>query len=197
MNIKKIAPIAIVIIVVPLLNFIGGCALLQKFQTEEKHGGDNIKKIIGRVSARVGDKGHGASFVWEKRVNADIIRISTSLGGSIAEIAVRESGASLKTRKGKVFRASSASALTEPFLGWPLPASGLKFWIVGSVDPVRGIENVKYDNLFRLKSFSQGEWEIEFRSYFYGSPQPRKLFLSYDSIELRIVVDHTNFKEKL
>lgn len=59
--------------------------------------------------------------------------LSTPTGQTIARALVDENGARLFDNQGKLYRASSAEALTEQLFGWRIPVMALPQWLQGRI----------------------------------------------------------------
>ena len=96
---------------------------------------------------------------------------------------------SLLYPEGQILRNQNAEALLEQAVGWSLPVSGLRYWMVGLPDPASPYSNT-LDRSGRLSRLEQDGWSIRYQDYFDDDPSlPRKLLLQREQLELRIVVD--------
>ena len=143
----------------------------------------------GRVAAKVDGKSYSAKFSWKSSKKVDDISIFSFLGNSIAQIKVKGEKFSLKTNDGKVFRTGSAEEVTSRVLGWSLPVSGLRFWIMGNVDPKKPASTSFLEAPRRPLEILQDGWRVEYRSYLDESRLPKKILLSHEKMKLRIIID--------
>lgn len=89
----------------------------------------------GRLSLRYEQNGaeqsmHG-SFTWEQQPRHTLVTFSSPLGQTVATIAITPAMSTL-TQAGQAPRsAPDVDALAADALGWPLPISGLRYWLQG------------------------------------------------------------------
>jgi len=86
-------------------------------------------------------------------------------------------------------------SLTREVLGWDLPLSGLRHWVIGRADPAVPVQAEDRDKNQRLKSLMQGDWRISYLEYFGESALPARLALAYDRLKLRLIVERWELPE--
>ncbi len=129
---------------------------------------------------------------WKRQRDSFTIILEAPFGQGVFRI---ESDPAIRPRysllypEGQILRNQNPEALLEQAVGWSLPVSGLRHWMVGL--PAPGSEySSQLDRSGRLASLEQDGWSIRYQDYFEDDPNlPRKLLLERAQIELRIVVD--------
>lgn len=150
--------------------------------------------LSGRIAIQTPTEGWHASMTWEQQGEAYAIQLSSPLGQGALQLNGDPSHVILRTSEGED-SAQDPEALLERQLGWRLPVSGLRYWVLGLPDPNMPLELKELDGLGRLTRIRQSGWDIEFRRYAEGgrADLPDKLFLNNLSaephLEVRIAVE--------
>lgn len=129
----------------------------------------------GRISLRQGERSDHLQFDWQHAPGRDVVLFSSPIGQGLAELGRAADGAWLKLPGQEERRASDLAALTRQLFGVALPLEELAAWMGGSRAEIRG----EVDG-----------WRIEVtESAPYGERRlPRRMEVSRDDIELRIVI---------
>lgn len=118
----------------------------------------------GKLAARSLQDTQSAQFVWQQFGEQYDIRVSGPAGLKAAQLTGDERGA--RFRQGEIdLRADSADELAERLLGFPAPASALRYWLIGEVDPSTRAHHMTYDQAGRLQGFEQHQWQVELSNY--------------------------------
>ena len=155
--------------------------------------------ISGRMSVRYQQYGreeavHG-SFEWQQRPGRTQLTLSSPLGQTIAQIAILPDGATLTQSGQPPLAASDADALTAQALGWPLPVSGLRDWLQGTVTDVGGKKRVAAPRDENTDIVTADGWRIRYAAWDNtAAPRPRRIDLSRTTeqageVALRLVID--------
>lgn len=158
--------------------------------------------LIGRVLVRADRRGFSGGVHWHHSDSSDEILLFSPLGQTVAQIDRNTEGVRLITSEQKVYYASSVEKLTEEVLGWRLPLSGLKFWVVGTHYPFTMSEK-DLDMSGRTVAIRQDGWKITYLDYFsqhattynYLLNLPRVLELSRVDLKLKLVIDNWKLKD--
>ncbi|HEX4984726.1 MAG TPA: lipoprotein insertase outer membrane protein LolB [Burkholderiales bacterium] len=145
--------------------------------------------LAGRVAFRIDDRGDKAGLSWRHREERDSLRLLSPLGSVVGEIEADASGAVLTTSDKKVHRAPDVQSLTREALGWDLPLSGLRYWVVGRPDPAVPVQAEARDDRQRLVSLEQDGWRVTYLGYFGDSALPARMNLDYGRLQLRLIVE--------
>jgi outer membrane lipoprotein LolB len=146
--------------------------------------------IEGRLSARRGNDAVSVTFVWNHAPPKDDLVVSSPLGATVAEMSGDSSTRRVQVRAadGRTDTASDWSALTERFVGFPLPVEGLAFWAQGSPRP-GAVQTAEVDAGGRLRVLRQDGCEIVYTYAEDAAPLPSQLRTTCNDLELRIVID--------
>jgi len=113
-------------------------------------------KITGQKSTNGGSGG----FTLSHDGQTDILDIRNPLGGSLAKITITASGAKLEDGD-KVFEAHDADSLLQNYLGLPLPARGLSYWLNGQAR-IGSSAKIERDPANRTIKMIQDGWLMNF-----------------------------------
>lgn len=137
--------------------------------------------VSGRLAVNYQGKGHNAGFDWQHKPEQDAIIFKTPLGNAVASL-LRETGGVYLQADGQTRWAPDVETLTERQLGWPLPLSGLIWWVRGHPAPQA---DYRYDADGTL--WQQG-WQIRLFRDAEQKNLPRRLELVRDDLTIRLVL---------
>lgn len=143
----------------------------------------------GRVAVRHNGERTSAGVRWTHRGAEDEILLLAPLGQTVARIFSDAHGVLLET-SGKKYFEQDAETLTERVLGWHLPLSGLRYWVLAL--PAAGTEAVieRAEN-GQIKVLHQDGWEINYTRYAADAADslPLRLTLQRDGMEMQLLID--------
>ena len=129
---------------------------------------------------------------WLHEDGSDAIWLYSPVGSTIATLYANQEVATLVTSKQETFQSSDVQTLTRDVLGWDLPLTGLKYWVLGRVDPGSPVEQIERDEQQRIKRLVQDGWNIEFAGYADNSTLPASMVLTFADLRLRLLIDRWN-----
>ncbi|HAN56551.1 MAG TPA: outer membrane lipoprotein LolB, partial [Betaproteobacteria bacterium] len=111
-------------------------------------------------------------------------------GQTVTEVNRDANGVTLIDSAHKSHQAANAEMLTEDMLGWPLPLSGLSYWVTGQAQPGMAFQ-VDRDADQRPKLLTQNGWQINYTGWqdVAGQSLPHKLSLQREGLQIRLVAD--------
>ncbi|MFM9883077.1 MAG: lipoprotein insertase outer membrane protein LolB [Burkholderiales bacterium] len=167
-----------------------GCAAITRPPAPSKppDGNDVHFEVDGRFAVRYRDEGGSGRIAWLHLPQSDEITISNPVGQGIARIVRRDGVYTLTTSQGREHSATDPDQLTEPLLGWPLPLSGLPFWLRGQPAPGRPSESAGV-NAERPTELRQSGWTIEYLSRHSPNGLPERLRIRRDDLDIRLVLE--------
>lgn len=146
--------------------------------------------ILGRISVQTRDNGGQADFAWQQQNRQDYrIRLTAPLGAGTTWIKGSAEGVELITPSGEHVSNGDVDQLMMQVNGWPLPVSGLYYWVRGLPSPRSTYVVTRWHNPALPEVIEQDGWRIEFRSHHEVSGRwlPRKLFISrLDELEVDV-----------
>ncbi len=147
--------------------------------------------LKGRIAVRIDDEGWQASLRWRQQGEAYDIHIFGPFGRNIARLEGDEDHAVLRTADGESFAAPDAEGLMVEQLGWQLPVSGLRHWVLGVPAPEEATRQVTLDDLGRPAALRQSGWEVTYPKY-KGDERnalPGRVQLSQSVVSIKLLVD--------
>lgn len=140
---------------------------------------------------RVENKGYPGRIRWQHAPGSDEVWVYSPVGSTVARMRQDALGALLVTSDGKEYKADDLKLLAREMLGWNLPIDGLQYWVRGLPSPSLDRAREEHDADGRLKSLSQGGWEV---AYLDWSPAevaglPSKLDVAGEGLRLRLLIE--------
>lgn len=143
----------------------------------------------GRVATLHNGERSSAGVRWVHRGVEDEILLLAPLGQAVARILSDTQGVLLET-SGKKYFEQDAETLTERVLGWHLPLSGLRYWVLAL--PATGSEAVieRAEN-GQVKILQQDGWVISYTRYAAEARDslPLRITLQRDGMEMKLLID--------
>jgi outer membrane lipoprotein LolB len=143
----------------------------------------------GRVAIKHNGERSSAGLRWTHRGVEDEILLLAPLGQTVARIFADSEGVLLEA-SGKKYFEQDAESLTERVLGWHLPLSGLRYWLMAL--PASGSEAViERSENGQIKMIRQDGWEINYTKYATDGVDslPLRLALQRDGMEMKLFID--------
>jgi outer membrane lipoprotein LolB len=117
----------------------------------------------GRISVKYGMNHDATDLHWQHRGYDDITLLGP-LGYTAARIYRDANGATLDDAYGKHYAAADADSLMEKTLGWSVPLTDLRYWIVANPSPEGEAKELRNKN-GQLETLFQQGWEIRYVRY--------------------------------
>ena len=150
--------------------------------------------IKGRISVQSEFEGGQVDYIWQQFNNTDYdIRLQAPMGAGTTLIYAREGGVNLKTSSGEALFDTNIDQLMLRLNGWPLPVSGLQYWVRGIPAPGRNYKVEQWNEQGLPHVMLQDGWRVEFKKYKAWSGQilPGKLFINRmtgDEVDVRLII---------
>jgi outer membrane lipoprotein LolB len=128
---------------------------------------------------------------WRQQGEEFEIRWVAPLGQGSIELRGDPAQVTLRAPKEQPVTAASAENLLQLHVGWSLPVSGLRYWLLGLPAPELPVANLSLDSSGRVLRLSQGGWQIRYLEYSSVKKYdlPGKLFFDNPRLRLRLVID--------
>jgi outer membrane lipoprotein LolB len=145
--------------------------------------------LAGRAAVAVGSQGWQASLNWRQRSGQSDVHLAGPLGVGATVLKLTSAGLSINDAP----PGEAALADLEQKLGFELPISRLRYWLLGVPDPAAPDEVVR-DSQDCAQQLTQDGWSIAYERYAAndGNVLPALLVLTRDTVRVRIIVDHWN-----
>ncbi len=147
-------------------------------------------RIAARLAVQHDDKGFSGDLQWRQSGEVFELRLMAPLNGGSFALAGDPNEVSLITPKGERYLAANAETLMQQHLGWSIALDGTRYWIRGLPRPGGTTTAAVRDEAGRLTDFAQDGWRISILDYveFNGMSLPRRLFLTRDTLNVRIAI---------
>ena len=149
-------------------------------------------ELSGRVAVKLEGRGYSARLRWRHVGDSDTLWIYSPVGSTIATLTADGELATLVTSKQETYQSTDVQSLTRQVLGWDLPLAGLKYWVLGRVDPGLPVESIDRDERFRIQRLVQAGWDVDFAAYEKDGTLPSSMILRFEELRLRLLIDRWN-----
>ncbi|NNC63488.1 MAG: outer membrane lipoprotein LolB [Gammaproteobacteria bacterium] len=175
---------------------LAGCTHLQPGSDELSYGerrdylmGLEAWALRGRIAVDTGERAFQGRFQWSQEADALALTVRGPLGTNVLRVSGPAKALVVESR-GETFNLDEPEAQLSALVGWWLPVMSFKRWLLGLPDPDYAAQTrFGDDNL--LAELDQRLWQLSFVSHQLaaGVLVPRRIDLSHESLEFRIVVD--------
>lgn len=143
----------------------------------------------GRIAIRQEERRESAAVRWVQRDGTDEILLLAPLGQTVARI-VRNAEQVTLEADGQRYVADDPETLMQQVLGWRLPLSGLRYWVMALPSPA-GESRIERDAGGQMSLLQQQGWTIRYDRYAAAGAEalPLRLTLRREGIEVRLVID--------
>lgn len=145
---------------------------------------------VGKLGVQSAQDSWSAGLNWRQGRDSYRLRLSGPLGQGLMELRGSPGLVEMHTSDDGVYRARTAEELMQAHVGWRVPLSGLRYWILGRPDPQARIVDLELDPGGRLAEFRQLGWHIRYERYgeFDGIALPTKLTLENSRMRAKLVL---------
>ncbi|MBT8421182.1 MAG: lipoprotein insertase outer membrane protein LolB [Gammaproteobacteria bacterium] len=128
---------------------------------------DNIHEwsATGRIAINMEDEAWNVGVHWRQQQDDYRIRFNAPLSSGSAQITGGPDGVTLMSADHKTFSAADPESLLSEVMGWHIPVSGLRYWILGMPEANTPVDGVKTDLDGKLRQMEQSGWNIRYLSY--------------------------------
>ncbi len=150
-------------------------------------------ELKGRVAVKIDGRGYSVRLRWHHEVGSDAMWLYSPVGSTVATLVADGAHATLVTAKKETFSSGNVQELTRDVLGWDLPLAGLRYWVLGQVDPGVPVVLLEHDDQLRIRKLTQSDWHIDNLAYSEGSALPTSMVLRYRDLRMRLIIDGWQF----
>jgi outer membrane lipoprotein LolB len=147
--------------------------------------------LKGRLAISVENEGWYAGMRWSQQDDHYDMEILGPLGRKVAWLEGGAQGVNLETSKGESAYAPDAESLMYQLLGWSLPLTGLRYWVLGIPSPQDHVVEIQLDDIGRLSRLRQSGWNVQYQRYQWERrwDLPYKMTLVNASVTVKMVVN--------
>lgn len=176
-------------LLLPALLLLNGCANAPLKTVQRPAQADAPFAFNGRVAIRHDGERSSAGLRWVHGAEEDEILLLAPLGQTAARIHRDAQGVTLD-EAGKHYVAQDVEMLTHQVLGWELPLSGLRYWVM-AVPANASAADIQRDAQGRITVLRQDGWEIHYSRYAGGAEDslPLRFMLRREQLEIMVLID--------
>jgi outer membrane lipoprotein LolB len=147
---------------------------------------------FGKLALRSQTDSWSATLQWRQRGDDYRLRLSGPFGAGAVQIEGDPDSVTLRTSDNQTITASSPEELLYQHMGWWLPVSGMRYWILGRTEPSADLpaEQITIDQAGRVLNFAQTDWLVSYLDYqdVDGFSMPRKATLESERVRANLLV---------
>ena len=172
-------------------SFFSGCSVVPveqqiKFsEVNNQHLSDLEQwQFLGRIAMSNEEDSWSANIDWRHETDKEVLNLSGPLGQGAARIVLRSDSIMIDQGDGQVGFSKNIDAYIKQQLGFLVPLSALRFWVIGLTEPDKPF--VRFE-----EGFSQFSWNIQYHNYIQVGKEwmPRKIKIKNNSAQLKLVID--------
>lgn len=144
-------------------------------------------QLDGRTAAVIGTQGWQADLTWSQQQGLSEVHLAGPLGVGAQVLLLTPAGLLVNG----VPAGDEVLAQLQERVGFQLPLTQLRYWLLGVPDPGAPFTLVR-NAQDRAQRLEQAGWTIDYDLYGQtdGDWLPRRLVLTHESVRVRIVIDH-------
>jgi outer membrane lipoprotein LolB len=171
-----------------LILLLGGCAGVPR-DAHRPEQMDAPFAFNGRVVVKQGTQRDKAGVRWTHQASADEILLLAPLGQTMARIQRDHNRATLEA-SGRRYVASDMESLMQQALGWQLPLSGMRYWLLGLPAP-DDESSIEMSPSGQLGVLRQQGWVIRYGKYASDSMDalPLRMDMKRNGMEVMLIID--------
>jgi outer membrane lipoprotein LolB len=152
-------------------------------------------RMEGRIGVQLANDAWQANLFWEHESDQDRLLITGPLSQGMLSIVLRKNLIYLNEGKGQSELSRDPESLLKERLGFVVPLTGLRYWVLGLPDPSAPFTPA-YDETGVLKGFRQWEWSLEWDRWMsVGTLRiPQKILIQGHEVKLKLFADRWNIK---
>lgn len=155
-------------------------------------------QLEGRIAIRTADDSWSGSLWWQQLEDVYEIKFSGPFGQGAVNLTGDQQRVVLNSSEGEMVGHDGAEQLMYEQLGWRVPISSLRYWVLGRPDPTKNSLLLELDDFGRIKSLQQDGWSVSYRRYqlFQQLDLPGKIAIKNHQLGVKLVIDHWQQPEK-
>lgn len=145
--------------------------------------------LRGRIAVDTGERAFQGRFQWSQDADALALTVRGPLGTNMLRVSGPAEALVVEAR-GESWSLDEPEAQLSELVGWWLPVTSFKSWLLGLPDPDYSAQT-RIGEGSLLAALDQRLWQLSFVSHQLaaGVLVPRRIDLSHGPLEFRIVVD--------
>lgn len=180
-----------------------GCAVFKKEpprpafgpKAEEKNYDLKAWRLEGRIGVQTANDAWQANLFWEHDTDQDRLRVSGPFSQGMVSIVLQKDLIYINEGGGVTELSRDPNAMLKERLGFAVPLSSLRYWIVGLPDP-NHIHTPVYGEAGSWLGFRQAGWILRFQNFTIVEDRamPQKMVIQGRDVKLKLVADSWRIK---
>lgn len=173
------------------LSLLSGCSLLPTSPVPAVRPvqPDAPFTLNGRVAVKHNGTRHSAGLRWVHQPQSDELLLLAPLGQTAARV-YRDARSATLEDGDKRYQAGDVESLMQQVLGWHLPLSGLRHWVL-ALPAGESEAQIERDAKGRVAVLRQNGWEVRYLRYAGDAANslPTRLELERDALQMQLLID--------
>jgi outer membrane lipoprotein LolB len=147
-------------------------------------------RLDGRIAVRTPSEGLQADLHWEHDKGQDRLQVSGPFSQGAVSIVLQQDFVLIRGADGIAKSSSDAADLLRRELGFAVPLSSLRYWVLGVSSP-RLSSDAAYDASGQLRRLRQGGWSLDYERFVQVQDLllPKKMSVQGGDVKLKLFVD--------
>lgn len=152
-------------------------------------------RMDGRIGVQTTADAWQANLFWEHDPDQDRLRITGPLSQGMVSIVLQKDLIYINEGHGETRLSRDPDALLRERLGFAVPLSSLRYWMLGVPDPALAYTPVRGET-GGPEGFQQSGWAVQLDRYMDAGSHavPQKLRVQGSGVKLKIIADHWEIK---
>jgi outer membrane lipoprotein LolB len=154
-----------------------------------------VWRMEGRIGVQTAEDAWQANLYWEHEPDQDRLRVSGPLSQGMISIVLQKDLIYVNEGHGTPRLSHDPEAMLKQRLGFAVPLSSLRYWVLGLPDPKQAHTPVPGDG-GSSGGFRQSGWTVRMDRYgeAEGRSVPQKLRVQGNGVKLKIIADSWEIK---
>ncbi|BBA35247.1 putative outer membrane lipoprotein LolB [Methylocaldum marinum] len=147
-------------------------------------------RLEGRIGVQTADDAWQANLFWEHDPNQDRLRVSGPFSQGMVSIVVQKDLIYVNEGGGVTESSRDPDGMLKDRLGFAVPLSSLRHWVVGLPDPNRPHASIVGESGSPL-GFRQSGWTLQFQQFMNVGDRvmPQKFAIQGPEVKLKLIAD--------
>jgi outer membrane lipoprotein LolB len=191
------------VLVFALIVSLAGCAVFEKDldrpasspKVEEKNYSLKTWLLEGRIGVQTPNDAWHANLFWEHDADQDRLRVSGPFSQGMVSIILQKDLIYVNEGGGVTELSRDPDAMLRDRLGFVVPLSSLRYWVVGLPDPNQ-VHTLVHRESGSLLGFRQSGWTLQFQQYMNVGDwvMPQKMAIQGPEVKLKLIADSWRVK---
>jgi outer membrane lipoprotein LolB len=147
--------------------------------------------LKGRIALSAGGSGFNANLRWRQEGDQSQVALEGPLGVGGMQISARGTQLDILNSHGEHISSDAAHAELRARLGFDVPLTSLRYWVLGVPDPASPAQEILDAEQQRLASLAQDGWQVNYAAYESAGSEalPARLTLERETVRVRLLIE--------